>query len=168
MNERLPNVVQATHTRHTVPFPNSMEPTSLAMNLAQLVRDGLWDELETAWTEHVLAGAALAPALEAVSAAAARREIQRCLPLVREHADVLADSGRAADAVELVGATMLLGGSPGGVSLWIPSQAVRRATSAGWSPRDGCVWTRRSRSSRRSMGSRAHISRLPGSCRKSR
>jgi transcription elongation GreA/GreB family factor len=90
-----------------------MEPTSLAMNLAQLVRDGLWDELETAWTEHLLAGASLAPALDALNAAAARREIQRCLPHVREHAEVLASSERPADAVELIGATMLLGGSPG-------------------------------------------------------
>ena len=90
-----------------------MEPTSLSMNLAQLVRDGLWEELETAWTEHVLAGAALGPALDALQVAAARREIQRCLPYVREHAEMLASSKRAAEAVELLGATMLLGGSPG-------------------------------------------------------
>jgi transcription elongation factor GreA len=90
-----------------------MESTSLAMNLAQLVRDGLWDELETAWTEHVLASAALSPALDALQAAAVRREVQRCLPHVREHAEVLASSARAADAVELIGTTMLLGGAPG-------------------------------------------------------
>jgi transcription elongation factor GreA len=90
-----------------------MEPTSLSMNLAQLVRDGLWDELETAWTEHLLAGAALAPALDALQAAASRREIQRCLPHVREHAEVLTSSKRASEAVELLGTTMLLGGSPG-------------------------------------------------------
>ena len=83
------------------------------MNLAQLVRDGLWDELETAWTEHLLAGAALPPALEALNAAAVKREVQRCLPHVREHADLLADSDRAAEAAELIGTTMLLGGSPG-------------------------------------------------------
>ena len=83
------------------------------MNLAQLVRDGLWEELETAWTEHCLAGAALAPALDALQAAAARREIQRCLPYVREHAEVLSSSLRAHDAAELIGTTMLLGGSPG-------------------------------------------------------
>src|SRR5262245_8849479 len=90
-----------------------MEPTSLSMNLALLVRDGLWEELETAWTEHVLAGAALQPALDALNAAAARREIQRCLPYVREHAALLASSSKAPEAVELLGATMLLGGSPG-------------------------------------------------------
>ncbi|HEX6886315.1 MAG TPA: GreA/GreB family elongation factor [Planctomycetota bacterium] len=83
------------------------------MNLAQLVREGLWDELETAWTEHVLASAALAPALDALQAAAARREIQRCLPFVREHADVLSAAKRAHEATELLGTTMLLGGSPG-------------------------------------------------------
>ncbi|MEQ1891417.1 MAG: GreA/GreB family elongation factor [Planctomycetota bacterium] len=90
-----------------------MEPTSLAMNLAQLVREGLWDELETAWTEHVLATASLPPALEAVAAAAQKKEVQRCLPFVREHAEALVAASRPADAVELLGATMLLGGSPG-------------------------------------------------------
>jgi transcription elongation factor GreA len=93
-----------------------MEPTSLAMNLAQLVRDGLWEELETAWTEHVLASAALAPALDALQAAAARREIQRCLPHVREHAELLTDAARPAEAAELLGSAMLLGGSPGELS----------------------------------------------------
>ena len=93
-----------------------MEPSTLAMNLAQLVRDGLWDELETAWTEHILAGADLAPALDALSAAAARREVQRCLPFVRDHAEALAGSDRLAESAELVGSTMLLGGSPGELS----------------------------------------------------
>jgi len=95
------------------------------MNLAQLVRDGLWDELETAWTEHVLASAALSPALDALQAAAARREVQRCLPHVREHAEVLASSARAADAVELVGATMLLGGAPGELAKLLLENATR-------------------------------------------
>lgn len=90
-----------------------MEPTFLAMNLAQLVRDGLWEELETAWSEHALAGAALAPALDALNAAAARREIQRCLSFVRDHAEALVSAGRAHEAVELLGQAMLLGGSPG-------------------------------------------------------
>lgn len=90
-----------------------MTETSLAMNLAQLVREGLWDELETAWTEHVLATAALPPALEALAAAAQKKEVQRCLPMVREHADALVAAARPGDAVELVGATMLFGGSPG-------------------------------------------------------
>jgi transcription elongation GreA/GreB family factor len=102
-----------------------MEPTSLAMNLAQLVRDGLWDELETAWTEHLLAGASLAPALDALQVAASRREIQRCLPFVREHAEMLATSNRAAEAVELLGTTMLLGGSPGELSRLLLANAEK-------------------------------------------
>ncbi len=95
------------------------------MNLAQLVREGLWDELETAWTEHALASAALAPALDALQAAAARREIQRVLPYVREHAEVLSSSKRAAEAVELLGTTMLLGGSPGELSKLLLANAEK-------------------------------------------
>src|SRR5262245_14456076 len=102
-----------------------MEPTSLSTNLALLVRDGLWDELEIAWTEHMLGSAALAPALEALQAAATRREIQRCLPFVREHAEALASAERPAEAVELLGATMLLGGSPGELSKPLLANAER-------------------------------------------
>jgi transcription elongation factor GreA len=95
------------------------------MNLAQLVREGLWDELETAWTEHALASATLGPALDALQAAAARREIQRVLPYVREHAEVLSSSKRAAEAVELLGTTMLLGGSPGELSKLLLANAEK-------------------------------------------
>ncbi len=86
------------------------------MNLAQLVREARWSELETAWTELALGEAALAPALVAVAAAAGRKGIPRLLPLVREHAEVLAGSGRAAQAAELLGQTMLAGGSPGEIA----------------------------------------------------
>ena len=83
------------------------------MNLAQFVREARWSELETAWTEHALGDAGLAPALDALAVAAAKKEIPRCLPLVREHAEVLEGAGRSAEAAELLGQTMLLGGSPG-------------------------------------------------------
>ncbi len=92
---------------------NPVEPASSATTLAQLVREARWAELETAWTEHALGSASIAPALEAVNAAAGRKEVQRCLPFVREHAELLSAAGRAAEAAELLGSTMLLGGSPG-------------------------------------------------------
>jgi transcription elongation factor GreA len=86
------------------------------MNLSVLVRKSQWDELETAWTELALTGGGLAPALEAIATAAQRREVQRCLPLVREHAEALTAAGNPSDAAELVGQTMLMGGSPGELS----------------------------------------------------
>jgi len=107
--------VKDAHTRHPVASlsTNEAQPTSLAPNLALLVREARWDELETAWTELALGSASIGPALEAVSAAASRREVQRCLPFVRQHAEILGGASRAAEAAELLGSTMLLGGSPG-------------------------------------------------------
>ncbi len=104
-----------------------MSPSmSLQPNLSRLVREGRWSDLEEAWTEHLLAGGASTPALEAVAAAAQRREIARCLPLVRDHAEVLVASERSAEAAELLGEAMLGGGSPGELAKPL-FQAVRAA-----------------------------------------
>ncbi len=82
-------------------------------HLARFVREGRWSDLEEAWTEHLLSDGSNTPALAAISAAAQRREVARCLPLVRDHADVLVASSRAAEAAELLGEALLSGGSPG-------------------------------------------------------
>jgi transcription elongation factor GreA len=81
--------------------------------LARFVREGRWSDLEEAWTTLILEDPAIPPALEAVGAAARRKEIPRCLALVREHADLLVSSDRPAEAAELLGEAMLQGGSPG-------------------------------------------------------
>ena len=101
------------------------------MSLAHLVREKKWSELESAWTEHILGDAALAPALEAVQAAAQRKELPRCLNFVRDHADVLVQSGRAPDAAELLGQSMVLGGSPGELA-----QPLFAAAQAAWGEED--------------------------------
>jgi transcription elongation factor GreA len=83
------------------------------MSIAAFVRKGDWPQLEEAWTELILGGAELAPAMEAVEAAAKRKEVPRVLPYVREHAEMLAGNARPGDAALLLGHAMLLGGSPG-------------------------------------------------------
>lgn len=83
------------------------------MSLARHVRERDWQRLEEAWTKHMLGDAAPEPALDALRAAADAKEIQRCLPYVRDHADLLASGERAAAAAELLGTAMMHGGSPG-------------------------------------------------------
>ncbi len=83
------------------------------MTLAKHVRKGDWEALEDAWSELVVGDAPLEPALEAVEAAFHRKEVPRCVPFVKEHAQMLKDSGQPQSAADLLGRTMLLGGSPG-------------------------------------------------------
>ena len=83
------------------------------MSLARHVRERNWDALEEAWTQVILGDHDPEPALDALRAANDAKEVPRCLPLVRDHADVLSNNGRPRDAAELLGAAMLYGGSPG-------------------------------------------------------
>ncbi|MCZ6597875.1 MAG: GreA/GreB family elongation factor [Planctomycetota bacterium] len=83
------------------------------MTLVTHVRKGDWAELEDEWTELMLGDGSIRPVLEALPPAAKRRELPRLLPFVREHAEILESVGRAAEAAELLGTTMLAGGSPG-------------------------------------------------------
>ncbi len=103
------------------------------MSLARHVRERDWEGLEEAWNKLMLEDAAPEPALDALRAAAEAREIARCLPFVRDHAELLAGGTRAAAAAELLGTAMLSGGSPGELAraLW---QAAEKAygTSPTW------------------------------------
>ena len=83
------------------------------MSLVRHLRQQNWKALEEAWTELILDTADPAPALFALAHAARRKVIPRCLPHVREHAEILVASDRAAEAAELLGTAMVLGGSPG-------------------------------------------------------
>jgi len=84
--------------------------------LARLVRENRWTDLETAWSEWIHADPQLGPALECIAAAALKKELPRCLSLVREHAEALITSDNPGDAAKLVGQAMVLGAAPGELS----------------------------------------------------
>lgn len=96
-------------------------------SLARHVRERNWDGLEEAWTRHIVEGGEPEPALDALRAAAEAKEIPRCLPFVRDHAEVLAGGERAAAAAELLGTAMIFGGSPGELA-----KPLYRAAEAAW------------------------------------
>lgn len=83
------------------------------MSLPAFVSRDQWTELEDAWTELMLKDGPLDGVHEALRLAADKKQVQRIVPLVREHAGLLAGAGRAAEAARLLGAAMLQGGSPG-------------------------------------------------------
>lgn len=86
------------------------------MSLLTHVRKGDWTSLEDEWTELMLGDASIGPAIEAIPHAARRREMQRIVPFVREHAEILENNERAAEAAALLGEAMVAGGSPGELS----------------------------------------------------
>ena len=83
------------------------------MTLARLIREQNWTALEESWTSMILEAGDPDPALEALRVAAEQKCIPRLLPFLRDHAEMLAEAGRHAEAAEMLGSAMLLGGSPG-------------------------------------------------------
>jgi transcription elongation factor GreA len=83
------------------------------MNLASLVSQEKWKAFDDAWTAHMLESGDVAPVLEALRLVAEKKQLPRCLGLVREHAELLRTSDRAPEATELLGNVMLWGGNPG-------------------------------------------------------
>lgn len=103
------------------------------MTVAQHIRAKNWDALDQAWNELIIGSADVEPALDAIRAADQAKEIPRILGLVREHAEMLIQKERAAEAARLYGLTMLLGGSPGELAkpLWDAANSAW-STSATW------------------------------------
>ncbi len=83
------------------------------MSLAALVSREKWTEFEDAWTNLMLADGPLDAVHEAIRLAADKKQMQRCVPLVREHSELLRGAGRHADAARLLGSVLLQGGNPG-------------------------------------------------------
>ncbi|MAB79465.1 MAG: hypothetical protein CMJ89_08940 [Planctomycetes bacterium] len=101
------------------------------MSLAGLIRNKKWAELEDAWTTHAAEGGEVGPALEAVSAAASKRELPRITSLIRDHAEMLAANDSPAEAAQLLGASLLAGGSPGELA-----KPLFATATAAWSSED--------------------------------
>src|SRR5437773_3359828 len=84
-----------------------------AMSLTQLVAQEDWQEFDDAWTELMLAEGPIDEVLAALRIAAEKKRMPRCIPLVRQHAEILANKDRAADAARLVGAAVTSGAGAG-------------------------------------------------------
>ncbi len=104
------------------------------MSLLSQFKKQNWNALEESWTELMLGDASLEGVFDVLDAAASSRQMARCVPLVKEHAGMLASAGRAADACELLGSAMLGGGSPGELAKPLWEQAVATWSDKPWWP----------------------------------
>ena len=84
-----------------------------AMNLTSLVAQEKWQEFDDAWGELIAAEGPVDDLVQALRIAGEKKRLPRCLPMVREHAEMLGANGRAADAARLLGIALHGGGSPG-------------------------------------------------------
>lgn len=80
------------------------------MQLSDLVSQEKWQEFDSAWKDG-MAETDLKDVLAALSLAASKKRIARCVPLAREHANLLEADGQAENAARIIGATLLAGGN---------------------------------------------------------
>lgn len=104
------------------------------MSLRQLVRANDWNALEEAWTEIILAEGPIDGIRDALMEVGKRKEMPRCVHLVREHADSLMTLGRNADAAELLGIALLKGGNPGELTTPLLTAAQAAWSAESWWP----------------------------------
>jgi transcription elongation factor GreA len=83
------------------------------MSLTLLVAQEKWQEFDDAWKELMLAEGPLEELLTALRLAGEKKRLPRCIPFVREHAELLGGAGRAADAARLLGLALQGGASTG-------------------------------------------------------
>ena len=81
------------------------------MSLVTLATEENWQEFDEAWTALMGTDEPLDELIEALEIVGQKRRIARCLPLVRDHVEVLAVNERRADAARLLGSA-LHGGGP--------------------------------------------------------
>jgi transcription elongation factor GreA len=97
------------------------------MSLLSHVKKGDWTKLEDDWTALMLGDASTRQVLDALPHAAKRRELQRLVPYIRDHAELLQKNERPIEAAELLGAAMLAGASPGELG-----RLLHEAAEAAW------------------------------------
>ena len=85
-------------------------PTTMSLSL--LLTEDNWQGFDQAWGQLMLDGDPIDDLLQTLEMVAAKRRMPRCLPLVKEHAGLLAENDRHDEAARLLGAALVGGGSP--------------------------------------------------------
>jgi len=104
------------------------------MSLAAFVSRDQWTEFEDAWTELMLAEGPLEEVMEALRLAASKKQMQRCVALAREHADLLRKAGNSGDSAKLIGMVLLEGGNPGELAPILYESAEEAWKEESWWP----------------------------------
>jgi len=102
------------------------------MSLTLLVAQEKWQEFDDAWKELMLADAPVDELFSALRLAGEKKRLPRCIPMVREHADLLGAAGRAADAARLLGLALQAGGATGELGAPFFVHAEKAWSGAPW------------------------------------
>ncbi|MFN0244609.1 MAG: GreA/GreB family elongation factor [Planctomycetota bacterium] len=105
------------------------------MSLSHLVAQEKWQEFDDAWSELMLSGGAIEDLFAALRLAGEKKRLARCLPMVREHAEILGGGGRAAEAARLLGLALLGGGAAGELYDPLVTQAEKAWGTEPWWPK---------------------------------
>ena len=83
------------------------------MSLVTHATEENWQEFDDAWTTLMGSEEPLDELIEALGIVGQKRRMSRCMPMIRDHAEVLVAKDRAAEAAQLLGAALHGGGAPG-------------------------------------------------------
>jgi transcription elongation factor GreA len=86
------------------------------MSLVTLATEENWQAFDDSWTELMASEGPIAELLEALEVVGQKRRMSRCMPMVRDHAELLIAGDRPGEAAELLGTSLRGGGAVGEVS----------------------------------------------------
>jgi transcription elongation factor GreA len=98
------------------------------MTLSILVAQDRWQDFDRAWKERMASEEGLRDLFVALKLAGERKRIARCIPLLREHVQLLEAGDRHAEGAQLLGTALLAGGNPTELS-----SDLLRLSQAAWS-----------------------------------
>jgi transcription elongation factor GreA len=83
------------------------------MSLIQHVAQEDWQEFDDTWSEIMLSEGPIEDVLAALRVVAEKKRMPRCIPQVRQHAEILGKAGRDSDAARLLGQAVSSGSGAG-------------------------------------------------------
>lgn len=83
------------------------------MTLIQLVAQEDWQEFDDTWSEIMLSEGPIEDVVAALRVVAEKKRMPRCIPQVRQHAEILGKAGREHDAARLLGTAVTTGSGAG-------------------------------------------------------
>ncbi|MDZ4773164.1 MAG: GreA/GreB family elongation factor [Planctomycetota bacterium] len=86
------------------------------MSLIQSVAQEDWQEFDDSWSEIMLSEGPIDDVLAALRVVAEKKRMPRCIPQVRQHAEILGKAGRDSDAARLLGQAVASGSGAGELS----------------------------------------------------
>jgi transcription elongation factor GreA len=108
--------------------------TDHVMSLTQLVAQEQWQEFDDTWTEIMLSEGPIDDVLAAMRVIAEKKRMPRCIPMVKQHAEILSKNARHEEAARLLGAAVTSGSGAGELAGALYEQAAKAWGDNPWWP----------------------------------